>query len=557
MCFVGAGFVGGPTAAVIAYHNPTMNVDVVDLNEDRILAWNSSHLPIHEDGLLRVVRIARDGTLDDKVSVGSGHPARSEGRSANLVFSTKVAESIAKADIVFICVNTPTKSHGIGAGAMADVSAVESATKTVAKHAQAGAIIVEKSTVPCGTARVIQDILRYHRPDADFEVLSNPEFLAEGTAVENLMRPDRILIGSSQTPSGLQAASAVRGVYAAWVPAERILTVNTFSSELAKLVANAMLAQRISSINAVSAMCEEIGLGADVDDVSLAVGKDNRVGSRFLHAGVGFGGSCFEKDILSLAYLARELRLDVVADYWLSILKINEHQRQRFTRSVVSQLNGSLRGKKIAVLGFAFKDGTNDTRNSIAIHIIRDLAEEMPREIAVFDPGCSPGDIMDEIQRIGLTPGQVGRIKVCTTWRQTVKDANAVAVLTQWRHFKVRGFGRSGRETRDPDDSGPMLVTGSDESDGEAQECGFEEVTQQGEPSAVDPPGRLKPLPLCPGTCGKCRESVRGGDRDVGIDWIEVASMMQEPRWVFDGRNVLDTLELDALGFKVKGIGKG
>ncbi|KAL2156603.1 hypothetical protein VTH82DRAFT_1348 [Thermothelomyces myriococcoides] len=427
ICFVGAGFVGGPTAAVIAFHNPQTRVNVVDLNEARIAAWNSAHLPMHEDGLLKLVRVARDGTKHTAVSLpGLDHPVELRARHPNLIFSTDVVDAIAQADLIFICVNTPTKTHGLGAGSMADVSAVESATHMVAKHAREGAIIVEKSTVPCGTARMIRDILRYHRPDSHFEVLSNPEFLAEGTAVENLMYPDRILIGSAQTLAGTQAAAVLKDVYAAWVPVDRIVTVNTFSSELAKLVANAMLAQRISSINAVSAMCDEINLGADVDDVSLAVGKDKRLGSKFLQAGVGFGGSCFEKDIRNIAYLAKELHLDTVAEYWLTILKINEDQRQRFARRVVRELNGSLRGKKIAVLGFTFKDETNDTRNSIAVHIIKDLASEMPREIAVFDPGCASCDILEEIQGIGLDPVQMERVKISGSWRDSADLVRAI-----------------------------------------------------------------------------------------------------------------------------------
>ncbi|KAK3682242.1 hypothetical protein B0T22DRAFT_386703 [Podospora appendiculata] len=562
ICFVGAGFVGGPTAAVIAYHNPQVMVNVVDLNDQRVAHWNSAHLPIHEDGLLKVVRTARDGTLETTVSLpGLASPVELKARQPNLVFSTKVVEAIAEADIVFICVNTPTKTHGLGAGSMADVSAVESATRTVAKNAREGTIIVEKSTVPCGTARMIQDILRYHRPEISFEVLSNPEFLAEGTAVENLMQPDRILIGSAQTLPGLRAAAALKNVYAAWVPAARIVTVNTFSSELAKLVANTMLAQRISSINAVSAICEEIGLGADVDDVSLAIGKDTRIGRKFLQAGVGFGGSCFEKDILNLAYLARELHLDVVADYWLGVLRINEYQRQRFARNVVRELNGTLRGKKIAVLGFAFKDGTNDTRNSIAVHIIKSLAEEMPREIAIFDPGCASDEILEEIEKIGLSLSQLERIKICTGWRDSVQDASAICVLTQWEQFRGVQVGRpvkaAGKAVKTVDDA--MIRSIQDESLSEMGILTLEDLASQDISAASDNPlGRLKPLSPCPEGCSHCGTGA-GSTPDGGemVDWVEVASMMQEPRWVFDGRNVVNLLELEGLGFKVRGIGKG
>ncbi len=393
-------------------------------------------------------------------------------------------------------------------------------------------------------------------------MLSNPEFLAEGTAVENLINPDRILIGSAKTRAGLQAAAMLKDIYAAWVPAEKIVMVNTFSSELAKLVANTMLAQRISSINAVSAMCEEIGLGADVDDVSLAVGKDKRLGPKFLQAGVGFGGSCFEKDILNLAYLARELHLDVVAEYWMAILKINEDQRRRFAQRVVSELNGSLQGKKIAVLGFAFKDETNDTRNSIAVHIIKDLASELPTEIALFDPGCEAEEIRQEMQQSGLGLVEMERVKICSGWRECLQGASAVCILTQWRHFRGRQLGDSsatfgrisklgGHLLRNPSQDATLSET----SIADLEKLSRQELSSQSD----DPLGRLKPLRPCPADCSGCRLGQKGGwagDAEV-LDWVEAASMMEEPRWVFDGRNVVNHAELQELGFKVRGIGKG
>ncbi|KAK1756363.1 putative UDP-glucose 6-dehydrogenase [Echria macrotheca] len=563
ICFLGAGFVGGPTAAVIAYHNPEITVNVVDLDEARIAAWNSRLLPIHEQGLLKVVRVTRDGTHEISVVLpGRSAPVRIRARRPNLLFSTRVVDAVSEADIIFICVNTPTKTQGVGAGSMADVSAVETASRTVAKHAKAGSIVVEKSTVPCGTARMIQDILRYHRPDTTFEVLSNPEFLSEGTAVENLMHPDRILIGSSQTPSGLHAASVLKRVYTAWVPAARIVTVNTFSSELAKLVANAMLAQRISSINAVSAICDAMGLGADVEDVSLALGRDRRLGPSFLEAGVGFGGSCFEKDILSLAYLARELHLDVVSDYWLAVLRINEHQRGRFARDVVRELNGSLRGKKIAVLGFAFKDGTNDTRNSIAVHVIRDIGEEMPREIAVFDPGCAADDIRDEVQKSGLGQTQLDRIKVVASWREAVREATAVCVLTQWKQFRGRQAAqpaRLSRALRSKSRHGFSLRF-DPRLDGltEMQVRELEEHIGREIPgSEEDPLGRLQPLDVPNEDSDQAKGSSGHVAAEDVVDWVEAAAMMQEPRWVFDGRNVVNLTELQGLGFRVRGVGKG
>lgn len=401
--------------------------------------------------------------------------------------------------------------------------------------------------------------LRYYRPDTEFEVLSNPEFLAEGTAVENLMHPDRILIGSAQTLAGLRAAATLREVYAAWVAPQRIITVNTFSSELSKLVANTMLAQRISSINAVSAMCEELGLGADVDDVSLAIGKDARLGSKFLQAGVGFGGSCFEKDILNLAYLAREMHLDVVADYWLAILRINEDQRQRYARNIVRELYGSLRGKKIAVLGFAFKDGTNDTRNSIAVHIIKSLAEEMPREITIFDPGCATNEILEEIEKVGLSSAQLERIKICTNWRDCVQDASAACILTQWKQFRGRQLGNaagsSGKASKGADLTTPRSI--HEPALDEMKILELEDLSRdQGSDSMEDPFGRLKPLQPCSGECAHCSVGVGSAHLEEPVDWVEAASMMQEPRWVFDGRNVVDRLELEGLGFRVRGIGK-
>jgi len=373
------------------------------------------------------------------------------------------------------------------------------------------------------------------------------------------MHPDRILIGSSPTLSGLQAAAALKKVYAAWVPIPQILTINTFSSELAKLVANTMLAQRISSINAVSAMCEAIGLGADVEDISLAIGKDVRLGPKFLRAGVGFGGSCFEKDILSLAYLARELHLDVVADYWLAVLRVNEDQRRRFTRNVVRELNGSLRGKKIAILGFTFKEGTNDTRNSIAVHIIKELVSEMPREIAVFDPGCAPHEILEEIQRIGLNKDEMERVRVCYGWRECIQQASAVCILTQWRQFRGQHLGATAGSSRN------MAMLTDDGLVTDTQEACISEMAirdlerlsrQQAEAPSDDPLGRLKPLPPCPKDCSQCGRGGREQAQEM-VNWVEAADMMQEPRWVFDGRNIVNHLELQRLGFRVRGIGKG
>ncbi|CAN8099145.1 unnamed protein product [Discula destructiva] len=559
VCFVGAGFVGGPTAALIAYHNPLITVNVVDLNTDRIAAWNSNHLPIHETGLPKIVRTARDGTNEAAVILPGlqATTIQMSARKPNLFFSCNVTASIAEADIVFICVNTPTKMYGVGAGASADLGALEAATRTIAKHAKAGAVIVEKSTVPCGAARIISDILRQHRPETSFEVLSNPEFLAEGSAVANLMHPDRILIGSGTDPAGLQAAVALRSVYAAWVPTARILTVNTFSSELAKLVANAMLAQRISSINAVSALCEE--LGADVEEVSRALGADSRLGSKFLHAGVGFGGSCFEKDILNLAYLAHCLHLPEVAEYWTSVLDINKYQRERFTKTAIRKLNGTLRGKKVAIFGFAFKDGTNDTRNSVAVHLIAGLAAELPREIAVFDPGCAPDEVEEEIRRVIKDEGMMSRVKITSGWREAVDGASAVCILTQWEQFRgMRAANLNKHVALIPNNDLADVLFNKNQEPTEMDIIRFENIVARNQDSEnEDPLQRLRPEVVCEKGCKDCkRNSTLSNHKDV-VDWETVASMMEDHSWVFDGRNVVDRLYLKSLGFKVHSIGKG
>lgn len=317
---------------MLAYCNPNIEVTVVDMNANRIRAWQSKHLPIHEPGLIDIVRIARDGANRAEVSSGRRYSAHNilPARDANLFFSTDCDRHIASADIVFLSVNTPTKMSGSGAGSATDISMFEAAASSIAQVAKAGAIIVEKSTVPCRTAQVVRDIFEFYRPGVPFEVLSNPEFLAEGTAVNDLLKPSRVLIGSSNTPAGRKAAQRLTDVYAAWVPRSSILCVDVWSSELAKLVANAMLAQRISSINSVSAICERTG--ANVDDVAKACGMDPRLGSKFLKAGLGFGGSCFKKDVLSLSYLAASLDLPEVSAYWRQVVEMNQWQCSRFVK---------------------------------------------------------------------------------------------------------------------------------------------------------------------------------------------------------------------------------
>lgn len=399
-----------------------------------------------------------------------------------------------------------------------------------------------------------------YRPECEFEIVSNPEFLAEGTAVRDLMSPDRILIGSSTTPAGLRAANALKKVYAGWVPEKNILTVNTWSSELTKLVANAMLAQRISSINSISALCEE--LGADVQEISRGIGADTRLGKKFLHAGVGFGGSCFEKDILNLTYMARTLHLDTVADYWYGVLEINKYQRERFAQKVHRALNGNLRGKKVAILGFAFKEGTNDTRNSIAVHIIGELADERPREIAIFDPGCSAEEIMFEVRQHIQDERQLAQIKVYNNWRQTTDGASAICILTPWYHFhyppKAQATARRDSLWNGAKDKLPAPETGFlGAKPSEMDLIELETFVSRGSNKTVtDPLKRMKPE-SCPEGCKGCDYAVATEDEGDAVDWEEVSAMMKLPKLVLDGRNIVSAPELEKLGFKVQGIGKG
>ncbi|EFW98672.1 udp-glucose dehydrogenase [Grosmannia clavigera kw1407] len=456
--------------------------------------------------------------------------------------------------------------YGLGAGATADLGTLELATRSVAQHAKAGAIVVEKSTVPCGTARMISDILGQVRPEMSFEVLSNPEFLAEGSAVNNLMNPDRVLIGSDKSAKGLRAAEALKAVYGAWVPHKRILTVNTFSSELTKLIANAMLAQRISSINAVSALCEE--LGADVEEVSRALGADSRLGPKFLQSGVGFGGSCFEKDILNLSWLASSLNLPEVARYWTEILTINHYQRERFTRTVSRKLNNTLRGKKIAIFGFAFKEGTNDTRNSVAVHLIAEMAAELPQEIAVYDPGCAVEEVEEEIQRVlGHKYLHMARVKVRSSWLETVEGASAVCILTPWAQFRgqlLNTVGSSSKDkpahpTRDNLHEGPGI---SISATGEGALSEMDIITLEAmnesldEVASDDPLRRFLPQPVCLQGCKACATTSLENRVEELVDWNLVFKVMKQPSWVFDGRNIVNSALLQGMGFKVHSIGK-
>lgn len=415
ICCIGAGYVGGPTMAMIALKAPHIQVTVVDMNATRIAAWNSDTLPIYEPGLDEVVK---------------------QRRGKNLHFSTAVKETIQAADIIFVAVNTPTKTYGVGAGRAADLRFIESVARTIAEVADGSKIIVEKSTIPVKTAETIKDILAANTRGAKFQVLSNPEFLAEGTAVADLIQPDRVLIGGERTPDGDAAVQKLVEVYANWVPREKIITTNLWSSELSKLVANAFLAQRISSINSISALCE--ATGADVDEVANAIGKDSRIGPKFLKASVGFGGSCFQKDILNLAYLCEKFGLPEVSAYWESVVKMNDWQKERFASRVVSALYNSVADKKIAVLGFAFKKDTNDTRESAAIAVCRSLLGEQAK-VVVYDPKVPAHEIVHDVLGAG---GANARLTVADSAYEAAAGAHALVVVTEWDEFKTMDFAK-------------------------------------------------------------------------------------------------------------------
>jgi UDPglucose 6-dehydrogenase len=412
---LGAGYVGGPTMAMIAAKCPDITVTVVDPNAARIAAWNSATLPVYEPGLDGIVRQAR-------------------GR--NLHFSTAVEVAVRTADIIFVCVGTPTKTSGIGAGRAADLRYIESAARMIAEVAEGPKIIVEKSTIPVKTADTLLTILRSNSEHGEFQVLSNPEFLAEGTAVADLENPDRILVGGERTPAGEAAMAALVDIYARWVPREKIITTNLWSSELSKLVANAFLAQRISSINSISALCE--ATGADVDEVAHAIGRDSRIGPKFLKASVGFGGSCFQKDILNLVYLCEHFGLPEVAAYWESVVRMNDWQKGRFTRKIVTTLFNTVSGKRIAVLGFAFKKDTNDTRESAAIAVVRGLLEENAT-VVVHDPRVPAEAIRADVLGAG---GDDPRLIVAASAEEAAVGAHAMAVLTEWDEFRTLDFAR-------------------------------------------------------------------------------------------------------------------
>ncbi len=457
ICCIGAGYVGGPTMAVIAQKCPHIQVTVVDLNAERIAAWNDENvdnIPIYEPGLSAVV---------------------AEARGINLFFSTDVEKAIDEAQLIFISVNTPTKTYGSGKGMAADLKYIELCARQIAQVAKDNKIVVEKSTLPVRTAEAIKNILDHTGNGVQFQILSNPEFLAEGTAVDDLLHPDRILIGGDTTPEGQDAIQALVEVYANWVPTDKILTTNVWSSELSKLTANAFLAQRISSINAMSELCEKTG--ADVSEVARAIGMDSRIGSKFLKSSVGFGGSCFQKDILNLVYIAKSYGLNEVADYWEQVIIMNDHQKRRFSAKIVQTLYNTVAAKKIAFLGWAFKKDTNDTRESAAIYVADDLINEQA-QIAVYDPKVSSAKVVADLDYLETRShdANVAQVQSFSNPYEACKDAHAIAVLTEWDEFTT-------------------------------------------------------------------------------YNWQQIYDTMQKPAFLFDGRNLLNRTELEAIGFVYQGIG--
>lgn len=459
ICCIGAGYVGGPTMAVLAFKNPQIQFTVVDVNEQRIKDWNSSdldQLPIYEPGLKEIVEVTRNN---------------------NLFFSTNVDQAIMDANMIFISVNTPTKTYGMGKGYTADLKFIELCARQIARVSTSDKIVVEKSTLPVRTASTLKQILSNGNQSVKFQILSNPEFLAEGTAIQDLLHPDRVLIGGDiDTTEGNDAIQALVDLYAQWIPKERILTTNVWSSELSKLTANAFLAQRISSINAMSALCE--ATEANIEEVAFAIGKDSRIGEKFLKASVGFGGSCFQKDILNLVYIARTYGLEEVANYWEQVIILNNYQKKRFAQNIVKEMFNTVAGKKIVILGWAFKKDTNDTRESAAIDVAKYLLEERA-ELHIYDPKVTKQQIVNDLVQTQLfTEEEIDQqITIYSTVDHLFDQAHAAVIITEWDEFK-------------------------------------------------------------------------------SYQWSSIYHTMNQPAFVFDGRNILNQKEMLGIGFNYKGIGK-
>ena len=421
ICCIGAGFVGGPTMAVIAHECPNLKIVVVDNNEEKIKLWNSKalqNLPVFEPGLSEIIK---------------------KTRNKNLFFSHNMDDAIINSQIIFMAVNTPTKKSGEGKGFAADLTNIVECTKKIALLSNSNKIIVEKSTLPVKTAEKIKEVLSNHNKKTKFDVVSNPEFLAEGTAIENLYKSDRVLIGGENTVSGKKAVDALVDIYKRWIPENKIIKTNIWSSELAKLASNAMLAQRISSINSLSALCEKTG--ASIQEISKAIGLDSRIGPKFLEASVGFGGSCFKKDILNLVYLARYYNLDDVADYWHNVVKINDYQMHRFAHIICSKLK-DIENKTLSILGWAFKKQTNDSRESPSIYVAKKLIEKGAK-LNIYDPMVPEDKIKEDLKEClhisKIKKNQVSKllnnITISDSMRESFKGVDAIVIVTNWEEF--------------------------------------------------------------------------------------------------------------------------
>ena len=423
ICCIGAGFVGGPTMAVIAHECPEIRVTVVDSNIEKIKAWNSpdlNNLPVYEPGLKKILK---------------------KTRNKNLFFNSDIDSAIIKAQMIFLAVNTPTKKDGKGKGYAADLTNIVKCSKRIAKVSNESKIIVEKSTLPVRTAEKIKEVLLSNSTGITFEVLSNPEFLAEGTAIQDLYKSDRVLIGSDNTKNGMNALNSLTSIYEKWIPKNKILKTSVWSAELSKLASNAMLAQRISSINSLSALCEKSG--ASIEEVSKAIGMDKRIGNDFLKSSPGFGGSCFQKDILNLVYLCRNYDLHEVANYWEEVVKINDYQKNRFSNRVIEYFENKLIAKRIAIMGWSFKKDTNDSRESASIYICRDLLIK-GAIINIYDPMVPPKRIITDIKNILLSNNIEGHllkelisnIFIFKNIGDSLKLTEAILILTEWDEFK-------------------------------------------------------------------------------------------------------------------------
>jgi len=416
ICCLGAGYVGGPTMAVLALKCPTVKVTVVDINPKQIERWNSEKLPIYEPGLDEVVK---------------------EARGRNLFFSADIDKVVQESQMIFVSVNTPTKKYGVGAGKAADLKYWELAARHISKVSKSPKIVIEKSTLPVRTAHAMSQVLNCNKSQTGYShsILSNPEFLAEGTAIQDLLKPDRVLIGGNQAEQDQAAVRKLVWIYSHWVPKERILTTNLWSSELSKLVANAFLAQRVSSINAISALCEKTG--ADVTEVAKAVGMDNRIGNRFLNASVGFGGSCFQKDIYNLVYICESMGLKEVAAYWEQVIIMNDYQKRRFASQIIQRMFNTVSGKKIVILGWAFKKDTGDTRETPAAYVAKHLAAERA-QLSIYDPQVTEERIRKDFVEYGVL--EEGRFEELATVEtdpyKACEGAHAVAIMTEWTEFK-------------------------------------------------------------------------------------------------------------------------